>query len=59
MEIDPLDTPEPFGLVVQMRIYDVLMALLTLRDEQVAEALAEAHAAGKIIGSFPFMDMGE
>lgn len=40
-------------LIVLMRIYDVLMADLTLKDADKARALLEAHAKGIIIGPVP------
>lgn len=40
-------------LIVLMRIYDVLMADLTLKDADKARALLEAHAKGIIVGPVP------
>jgi hypothetical protein len=51
---------DPFGkdvaqaqLIVQMKIYDVLMALLTLSDPAVAKDLDELHSKGVVIGQGP------
>lgn len=58
-EIDPF-SPEyapKLQLIVSMRIYDVLMALLTSEDETLAERLHELHADGKIMGSLPFINL--
>lgn len=46
------------SLVVQMRIYDVLMALLNEQNEEAASLLHDLHAAGKVLGSLPWLDMG-
>lgn len=40
-------------LIVLMRIYDVLMADLTIKDASKAQALLEAHAKGIIVGPVP------
>lgn len=45
------------SLVVQMRIYDVLMALLNEQDETLANRLHELHSAGRVLGSLPWLDM--
>lgn len=64
-EYRPIDDGEdmkydPFGydvkqaqLIVSMKIYDVLMALLTLQDKEVAKDLDELHSAGVVIGQGP------
>jgi hypothetical protein len=44
-------------LVVSMRIYDVLMALLNETDPEAASALHELHSQGKVLGSLPWLDM--
>jgi hypothetical protein len=43
-------------LIVQMRIYDTLMALLTKVDKDTAKELMQLHAAGKLMGTTPFFD---
>lgn len=43
-------------IIMQMRIYDVLMALLTNVDEEAAERLLELHANGTIFGSIPSLN---
>ena len=40
-------------LITQMRIYDALMALLTVQDPGLSDKLNEVHQAGGIIGSYP------
>lgn len=45
------------ALVVQMRIYDVLMALLNEQNEDVATRLYEVHSNGQIIGSLPWLNV--
>lgn len=40
-------------LIVQLRIYDVLMALLTNIDKEAAAGLLELHSQGNIIGTAP------
>lgn len=45
------------SLIVLMRIYDVLMATYTNLDPEGANKLYELHAAGKIVGSMPIIDM--
>jgi hypothetical protein len=57
-------TYSPFGpeeapgisLIVQMRIYDVLMAMYTHLDKVGAADLMEIHTKGGIIGSLPLFD---
>jgi hypothetical protein len=44
---------------VQMRIYDVLMALLNETDPQSALRLHEIHARGGIVGALPFINLVE
>lgn len=64
---EPTDTGEnldPFSpenapvvnIIMQMRIYDVLMALLTHTDKDAAKALLELHADGTIFGSIPSLN---
>lgn len=60
------ETPQysPFGpeeapgiqLIVQMRIYDVLMAIYTNLDKEGAADLMEIHTKGGVIGSLPVFD---
>lgn len=40
-------------LIVQMRLYDVLMAVLTELNSDLAANLIEAHAEGRIVGPLP------
>lgn len=42
-------------LIVSMRIYDVLMALLTDADPKAAAALHQLHSEGKLLGSWPVL----
>lgn len=59
------DSEDPFStenapkvsLVVQMRMYDALMALLSVQDPEMAAKLHEVHANGKIVGALPYLDM--
>jgi hypothetical protein len=56
---------DPFGeanvkqvqLIVQMRTYDTLMAILAVLDEQKADLLHEVHSKGGIVGALPFIDL--
>lgn len=45
------------NLVVNMRIYDVLMAIYTHLDEDGAEALHNLHEDGKILGALPYLNL--
>lgn len=60
-DIDPFSTENApkVALIVQMRIYDAVMALLNEKDPEAAAALHEIHAAGKVLGSLPFLDLTE
>ena len=44
-------------LIVQMRIYDALMAILTLTDEEAGNKLHELHATGGIMGALPSISL--
>lgn len=58
-QLDPFD-PSNVGavqLIVLMRIYDVLMAQLTLSDQEMAANLLELHAKGQILGPLPSLDL--
>lgn len=45
-------------LVIQLsRVYDALMALIRLGDEDVFGALLEAHSSGKLLGPAPMYNM--
>lgn len=44
-------------LIVQMRIYDVLMAIYTHLDKGGAERLYELHKDGKILGTLPYLNL--
>jgi len=46
-------------LVTLMRIYDVLMAQYRLSSPEGAKRLHDLHAEGKILGSLPYLDLGE
>ena len=55
---DPF-APENIGVVqviMQMRIYDVLMALLTDASPNAAKRLLELHKEGSIFGSTPSLN---
>ncbi len=43
--------------ITLMRIYDLLGAILTHMDETTATAILEAHADGKLIGPFPYLNI--
>ena len=47
------------SLIVQMRIYDVLLAMYREQNEEAAAKLAELHATGRILGSLPVLDLDE
>lgn len=57
--LDPFHPDNVGGVqtVVLMRIYDVLMAILNDSDPHAALALHELHRAGRIVGSFPVLDI--
>lgn len=40
-------------LITLMRIYDVLLAQLSLTDDERANALMNKHAAGQLVASLP------
>lgn len=46
-------------LITSMRLYDVNMALLNLKDEKVATRLHNKHAEGGIVGSMPTLKVDE
>ena len=55
-DIDAWDHPRNLPIVqavIQMRLYDALMGVLTYLDREGAQKLINAHAAGKIVGPFP------
>lgn len=59
--IDPF-SPEAVpgvSLVVNMRIYDVLMAIYTHLDEEGAQQLYDLHSEGKVLGSLPYLNLTE
>lgn len=58
---DPFSTELAPGvsLIVHMRIYDVLLALLREQNSEVAEQLTQLHAQGKILGPLPVFDETE
>jgi hypothetical protein len=51
------ENSQKLQLVVQMRIYDVLMALLNESSPDVAEKLYHLHSDGKVLGSLPWLNM--
>jgi hypothetical protein len=57
-EYSPFSAEEAPGiaLIVNMRIYDVLMAIYTKLDKDGAADLMEIHTKGGIIGSLPLFD---
>ncbi len=59
---DPFSAQNAPGLslIVQMRTYDVLLALLNHFDEETADKITEAHESGQILTSLPsFVSEGE
>lgn len=46
-------------LIVQMRIYDALMSILAVQDEEASTRLHELHSNGKVLGSLPYIDLSE
>lgn len=59
--MDPFsrDNAPKLNLIVNMRIYDALMALLNHFNHDAALALHEKHADGKVIGSLPWLNIEE
>jgi hypothetical protein len=57
-QYSPFDASEApgIGLIVNMRIYDVLMAIYTSINADGAKELMEIHTNGGVIGSLPFFD---
>lgn len=59
-----IDT-DPFGegnvkqvqLIVQMRLYDVCMAILSELNEEKADLLHDIHSKGGILGALPIIDL--
>lgn len=54
-----MDNPDDLSLatfVVLSRIYDVLMADLTIKNSDMARKVLEAHLAGKLLGAAPQFD---
>ena len=47
------DNAAGLSLITQMRIYDVLLALLNHFDEDTANSIYEAHLQGMIVSSLP------
>lgn len=43
--------------ITLMRIYDVLGMILNHLDPDAAEALAEQHASGKLVGPLPSLNL--
>ena len=52
---NPFDANNAPGLalIVQMRLYDVLMAILNKLDSDSADLLYDAHSVGQIISALP------
>ena len=51
--------PENIGgisMIIQMRTYDVLMAILTKLDEDSARDLLELHSQGVIVSTAPWVN---
>lgn len=44
------------SLIVQLRIYDALMAILTHLDEDTARDLLELHTNGNLVASAPWIN---
>lgn len=44
------------SLIVQMRTYDVLLAILREQNTEAAEKLVQLHAEGKVLGPLPVFD---
>jgi hypothetical protein len=53
---DP-ETAPGVSLVVLMRIYDALMALLQATDEEAHDKLDAIHESGEVAWSLPFLDI--
>jgi hypothetical protein len=58
VEPDPFDAENAPGinLIVNLRIYDVLMAILRESNPEVQKDLARIHASGKILSTAPMFD---
>lgn len=56
--LDPLSPENAVGLslIVQMRIYDALLALLRDADPSTAENLVKLHASGGLLGPMPYIN---
>lgn len=57
----PLDPMSPeyapgLSLIIQMRIYDVLMCLLKNSDSELAEKLGKLHGEGGLLSPMPWID---
>jgi hypothetical protein len=61
VEYNPFSPEEAPGvqLIVQMRLYDVLLGILTVLDKGMAESIITAHAEGKILAPLPALNLGE
>lgn len=44
-------------VIMQMRLYDVLMALYTAEDAEGASKLYELHANGQVMSPWPFLNI--
>jgi len=58
LQYSPFSAEEAPGiaLVINMRIYDVLMAIYTNMNPEGAQQLMDIHTKGGIIGSLPLFD---
>lgn len=45
------------SLIVSMRIYDALMALLQTQDEELHDMLNKMHESGKLAWSLPWINI--
>lgn len=56
---DPFDPTVAPGvqIIIQMRIYDVLMAILQDANPEAAARLHQIHSEGKVLGALPWIDM--
>lgn len=60
-QLDPF-SPENVGafqLIATMRLYDVMMALYREQAPGKAERLEQLHEEGKVLGSFPWLNMSD
>lgn len=53
------ETAPAVNLIVSMRIYDALMALLQATDEEAHDMLNALHESGKVAWSLPWISLSE